>query len=56
MKEFETVFFDVHSGARYLVRQGEIVKPLLGAVEAAGNGGESGHHVSKSYYFGTGGY
>lgn len=55
-KEFETVFFDVHSGARYLVRQGEIVKPLLGAVDAAGNGGESGHHVSKSYYFGTGGY
>lgn len=54
-KEFETVFFDVHSGARYLVRQGEIVKPLLGAVDAAGNGGESGHHVSKSYYFGTGG-
>jgi len=55
--EFETVFFDVHSGARYLVRQGEIVKPLerIDGVEAAGNGGESGHHVSKSYYFGAGG-
>jgi hypothetical protein len=53
-REVETVFFDVHSGARYLVRQGEIVKPLSEAVEAAGNGGESGH-VSKSYYFGTGG-
>jgi len=54
-KEFETVFFDVHSGARYVVRQGEIVKPLVDAVEAAGNGGGAGHHVSKSYYFGTGG-
>lgn len=54
-REFETVFFDVHSGARYLVRQGEIVKPLSNAIAAAGNGGESGHHVSKSYYFGTGG-
>ena len=57
-KEFETVFFDVHSGVRYLVSRGEIVKPLerVDAVESAGNGGESGHHVSKSYYFGTGGY
>ena len=27
-REFETVFFDVHSGARYLVSKGEIVKPL----------------------------
>jgi hypothetical protein len=52
------VFFDVHSGVRYLVSKGEIVKPLerVDAVESAGNGGESGHHVSKSYYFGTGGY
>jgi transglycosylase-like protein with SLT domain len=57
-REFETVFFDVHSGVRYLVSRGEIVKPLerIDGVEAAGNGGESGHHVSKSYYFGTGGY
>jgi hypothetical protein len=56
--EFETVFFDVHSGARYLVSRGEIVKPLqsVETSETAGNGGESGHHVSKSYYFGTGGY
>jgi hypothetical protein len=55
--EFETVFFDVHSGARYLVSRGEIVKPLqsVETSETAGNGGESGHHVSKSYYFGTGG-
>lgn len=53
---FDTVFFDVHSGARYLVSKGEIVKPLrnVEAVGTAGNGGESGH-VSKSYYFGTGG-
>jgi hypothetical protein len=57
-REFETVFFDVHSGVRYLVRKGEIVKPLesVERVEAAGNGGESGHHVSKSYYFGASGY
>lgn len=55
-REFDTVFFDVHSGARYLVSEGEIVKPLrnVEAVGAAGNGGESGH-VSKSYYFGRGG-
>ena len=54
--EFETVFFDVHSGARYLVSKGEIVKPLQSVqTSAAGNGGESGHHVTKSYYFGTGG-
>ncbi len=56
-REFDTVFFDVHSGVRYLVSRGEIVKPLASveSVDAAGNGGESGHHVSKSYYFGTGG-
>lgn len=54
-REVETVFFDVHSGARYLVSRGEIVKPLSEVVESAGNGGESGHHVSKSFYFGTGG-
>lgn len=56
-REFETVFFDVHSGIRYLVIKGEIVKPLQNVEkrEAAGNGGESGHHVSKSYYFGMGG-
>ena len=55
--EFETVFFDVHSGARYLVSRGEIVKPLqrVETSEAAGNGGESGHYVSKSYYFEAGG-
>jgi hypothetical protein len=54
--DFETVFFDVHSGARYVVSRGEIIKPLqsLETSEAAGNGGESGH-VSKSYYFGAGG-
>jgi hypothetical protein len=55
-REFDTVFFDVHSGARYLVSKGEIVKPFrnVEAVGTAGNGGESGQ-VSKSYYFGTGG-
>ena len=53
--DFETVFFDVHSGARYVVSRGEIIKPLQSLeTSEAGNGGESGH-VSKSYYFGTGG-
>lgn len=54
--DFETVFFDVHSGTRYVVSRGEIIKPLqsLETSEAAGNGGEPGH-VSKSYYLGTGG-
>ena len=55
--DFETVFFDVHSGARYVVSRGEIIKPLQSletSEAAAGNGGESGH-VSKSYYFGAGG-
>ncbi len=57
---FETVFFDVHSGARYLVSRGEIVKPLDG-VEASGasqNAGEDEvvHHVvAKSFYLGAGG-
>ncbi len=56
----ETVFFDVHSGARYLVSRGEIVKPLDG-VEASGasqNAGEDEvvHHVvAKSFYLGAGG-
>lgn len=57
---FETVFFDVHSGARYLVSKGEIVRPLDG-VEASGasqNAGEDEvvHHVvAKSFYLGAGG-
>ena len=53
--DFETVFFDVHSGARYVVSSGEIIKPLQSLeTSEAGNEGGSGH-VSKSYYFGTGG-
>jgi hypothetical protein len=57
---FETVFFDVHSGARYLVSKGEIVKPLDG-VEASGASqnvgeGEVVHHVvAKSFYLGASG-
>jgi hypothetical protein len=57
---FETVFFDVHSGARYLVSKGEIVKPL-DVVEASGASGIAGdgevvHHVvAKSFYLGAGG-
>ena len=58
--EVETVFFDVHSGARYLVSKGEIVKPL-DVVEASGASGIAGdgevvHHVvAKSFYLGAGG-
>jgi hypothetical protein len=57
---FETVFFDVHSGVRYLVSKGEIVKPLDG-VEASGASENAGevevvHHViAKSFYLGAGG-
>lgn len=57
---FETVFFDVHSGARYLVSRGEIVK-ALDVVEASGVSGNAGegelvHHVvAKSFYLGAGG-
>jgi len=57
---FETVFFDVHSGARYLVSKGEIVKPLdvveaSGASENAGEGEVVRHVVAKSFYLGAGG-
>ena len=57
---FETVFFDVHSGARYLVSKGEIVKPLdgveaSGASENAGEGEVVHHVVAKSFYLGASG-
>jgi len=48
---FDTVFFDVHSGTRYLVKSGRIVKPLETAVDGATV--ESGRsEVTKSVYFG----
>jgi len=57
---FETVFFDVHSGARYLVSKGEIVKALdggeaSGASQNAGEGEVRHHVVAKSFYLGAGG-
>lgn len=48
---FDTVFFDVHSGTRYLVKSGRIVKPLETAVDdTTVEGGRS--EVTKSVYFG----
>jgi hypothetical protein len=48
---FETVFFDVHSGTRYLVKSGRIVKPIEAAVDnTTVEGGRS--EVTKSVYFG----
>jgi hypothetical protein len=57
--EVETVFFDVHSGARYLVSKGSIVKPI-DSVESfesssAGEVEVRRHVVAKSFYLGTGG-
>jgi hypothetical protein len=59
--EFQTVFFDVNSGARYIVRNGQIVKPVETSVDVIG--GETGghsettgqHRVSKSFYISAGG-
>jgi hypothetical protein len=47
---FTTVFFDVHSGARYLVKSGEIVKPLEPVSDAYVD--ESRKELTKSVYFG----
>jgi hypothetical protein len=48
---FDTVFFDVHSGTRYLVKSGRIVKPIEAAVDdTTVEGGRS--EVTKSVYFG----
>jgi hypothetical protein len=54
---FDTVFFDVHSGARYLVKSGQIVKPLgrisddSGAMSSESGAGH--REVSKSVYLGS---
>jgi hypothetical protein len=54
---FETVFFDVHSGARYLVKSGLIVKPLerirddVGGMSSESGAGHK--EVSKSVYLGS---
>jgi hypothetical protein len=53
--EFETVFFDVHSGTRYLVNERKIVMPF----PIQGNGeflaGRNEQHGTKSFYVGTDG-
>jgi len=55
---FDTVFFDVHSGARYLVKSGQIVKALERISDDAGEASSEndvGHRkVSKSLYLGSG--
>lgn len=61
--EFETVFFDVNSGVRYFVMNGQIVKPVETGSEAQVAGSETGgsdettnqHRVAKSFYLGAGG-
>jgi hypothetical protein len=52
-QSFATVFFDVHSGARYLVQSGEIVKPLEPVTEENTVGGDAHKEVTKSVYIGT---
>jgi hypothetical protein len=53
----EEVFFDVHSGVRYLVRGGEIVRPLGGVAVGVEHNpenetGESPAFVAKSVFYG----
>jgi hypothetical protein len=47
---FVSVFFDVHSGARYLVKSGQIVKPLETVSDEA-SPVDGGHKETKSVYF-----
>jgi len=57
ISSFDTVFFDVHSGARYLVKSGQIVKPLErisdDSGETASESGVGHREVSKSVYLGS---
>jgi len=57
VSSFDTVFFDVHSGERYLVKSGQIVKPLErisdGSGERYSESGVSYGEVSKSVYLGS---
>ncbi|MGH9957909.1 MAG: lytic transglycosylase domain-containing protein [Pyrinomonadaceae bacterium] len=57
VSSFDTVFFDLHSGARYLVKSGQIVKPLErisdDSGEAFSENYTSQREVSKSVYFGS---
>jgi hypothetical protein len=49
---FDVVFFDPHSGVRYLVKSGQIVKPLE-AVDDTALGDKGGNEATKSVYFGS---
>lgn len=56
VSSFDTVFFDVHSGARYLVKSGQIVKPLEAISDDSAETSEGGvgqREVSKSVYLGS---
>jgi hypothetical protein len=54
---FDTVFFDIHSGARYLVKSGQIVKPLErlsdDSAETSSETSVVHREVSKSVYLGS---
>jgi soluble lytic murein transglycosylase-like protein len=52
---YQEVFFDVHSGARYLVQSGEIVKPLERVSDEPAESGVNAPRkdVSKSVYLGS---
>jgi len=57
VSSFDMVFFDVHSGARYLVKSGQIVKPLESMRDEPGEtlseNGVGYRAVSKSVYLGS---
>ena len=57
VSSFDMVFFDVHSGARYLVKSGQIIKPLERmrgeSGEAFSENGVGYKAVSKSVYLGS---
>jgi hypothetical protein len=57
VSSFDTVFFDVHSGARYLVKSGQIVKPLERISDDSGatssENGVGHREVFKSVYLGS---
>ncbi len=62
--QFEVVYFDVNSGVRYFVMNGQIVKPMETSVreddvvgaETGGNSEATGQHrVAKSFYISAGG-
>jgi len=58
VSSFDTVFFDIHSGARYLVKSGQIVKPLEhlsdDSAETSSETSVVHREVSKSVYLGSG--